>query len=112
MDCADPGRLASFWADLLDGEVAFTSDTFAAIRADRIWLAATRVDDYTPPTWPEAHTPKQMHLDLAVDDLVEAEQRATALGAVRTEEQPAPETYIVLLDPAGHPFCLSTQIPE
>lgn len=24
-----------------------------------------------------------MHLDLAVDDLVEAEQRATALGAVR-----------------------------
>ena len=26
--------------------------------------------------------------------------------------QPAPDRYIVLLDPAGHPFCLSTQIPD
>jgi len=26
--------------------------------------------------------------------------------------QPAPDRYLVLLDPAGHPFCLSTQIPE
>ena len=112
LDCADPGRLASFWADLLDGEVAFTSDAFAAVKTDRIWLAATRVDDYTPPTWPEARTPKQMHLDLAVDDLVEAEQQAIALGAVHAVEQPAPERYIVLIDPAGHPFCLSTQIPE
>ena len=58
LDCADPGRLASFWADLLGGEVAFTSDAFAAIKADRIWLAATRVEDYQPPTWPEAHMPK------------------------------------------------------
>jgi Glyoxalase-like domain len=112
LDCADPGRLASFWADLLGGEVAFTSDAFVAVKADRIWLAATRVEDYQPPTWPEAHMPKQMHLDLAVDDLAEAEQQATALGAVRAASQPAPERYIVLFDPAGHPFCLSTQIPE
>jgi len=33
-------------------------------------------------------------------------------GAVRPDFQPAPERYVVLLDPAGHPFCLSTQIPE
>ena len=63
--------------------MAFTSDAFVAVKADRIWLAATRVEDYQPPTWPEAHMPKQMHLDLAVDDLAEAEQQATALGAVR-----------------------------
>lgn len=112
LDCADPLPLATFWADLLGGEVAFTSDAFVAIKTDRIWLAATRVEDYTPPTWPEAQTPKQMHLDLAVENLKEAEEQATALGAVRATSQPAPERYIVLFDPAGHPFCLSTQIPE
>ena len=112
LDCADPGPLASFWADLLGGEVAFTSDAFVAVKTDRIWLAATRVEGYAPPTWPGTETPKQIHLDLAVDDLKEAELRAIALGAVRATSQPAPERYIVLFDPAGHPFCLSTQIPE
>jgi catechol 2,3-dioxygenase-like lactoylglutathione lyase family enzyme len=112
LDCADPEQLGAFWADLLDGEVAFSSDAFVAVKTDRVWLAATRVEDYVPPTWPGAESPKQMHLDLAVDDLEEAEHRATALGAVRAHSQPAPDRYIVLLDPAGHPFCLSTQIPE
>lgn len=112
LDCADPGPLASFWAGLLGGEVAFTSDAFVAVKTDRIWLTATRVESYAPPTWPGTQTPKQIHLDLAVDDLKEAEQRAVALGAVRATSQPAPERYVVLFDPAGHPFCLSTQIPE
>ena len=52
-----------------------------------------------------------MHLDLAVTDLEAAEAEAVRLGAVRTDEQPAPDRYRVMLDPAGHPFCLSTQIP-
>jgi hypothetical protein len=26
LDCADPGRLAQFWAELLGGEIAFQSD--------------------------------------------------------------------------------------
>jgi hypothetical protein len=53
-----------------------------------------------------------MHLDLAVDNLEEAVVDAVRLGAVRSDFQPAPERYVVLFDPAGHPFCLSTQIPE
>ena len=112
LDCSDPGPLGAFWADLLEGEVAFSSDDFVAVKTDRVWLAATRVGGYVPPTWPGVQAPKQMHLDLAVDDLADAEQRAIALGATRADSQPAPERYIVLLDPAGHPFCLSTQIPE
>ncbi len=112
LDCADPGPLSRFWADLLGGQVAFSNDDFAAVKADRMWLAATRVEQYVPPTWPEGPVPKQLHLDLAVDDLDEAEERAVSLGAVRAQTQPAPDRYVVLLDPAGHPFCLSTQIPE
>ncbi len=112
LDCADPGRLSTFWAELLDGQVAFSNDDFAAVKTDKVWIAATRVEGYVPPTWPEGSVPKQVHLDLAVDDLGRAEERAVSLGAVRAVEQPAPDRYLVFLDPAGHPFCLSTQIPE
>jgi hypothetical protein len=112
LDCASPAALATFWSEMLGGEIAFTSENFVAIKTDRLWLAAVRVEDYQAPTWPDGEFPKQMHLDLAVDDLDEAEAEAVRLGARRAADQPAPGRYRVLLDPAGHPFCLSTQIPE
>jgi hypothetical protein len=111
LDCADPAALGSFWAALLGGDVAFTSDDFVAVKADGMWLSAVRVPDHHPPEWPRG-TPKQIHLDLAVDDLDEAESEAVALGAIRAAEQPAPDRWRVFIDPAGHPFCLSTQIPD
>jgi hypothetical protein len=74
-------------------------------------LVAMHVENYVRPTWPEGPVPKQAHLDLDVDDLPQAEKRAIALGAVRAEFQPAPAHVLVLFDPAGHPFCLSTAFP-
>ena len=106
LDCADPSALADFWAALVGGEVAFRSDEFCAVKTDRGWLAAMKVDDYTPPTWPDPAVPKQMHLDLKVDDLDAAQAEAVSLGARMAAEQPAPDLWRVLLDPAGHPFCL------
>jgi hypothetical protein len=112
LDCAEPAALAEFWAALVGGEVAYSSDEFVAVKTDRGWLTAVRVPDYEPPSWPGGAMPKQIHLDLAVDDLDEAEAEAIRLGARRAAEQPGPDLWRVLLDPAGHPFCLSTQIPE
>jgi hypothetical protein len=113
LDCEDPSALGTFWAGLLDGEVAFRSDDFVAVRTDTVWLSAVRVPHHRPPDWPgEVGRPKQIHLDLAVDDLDGAEATAIAMGAVRATEQPAPDRWRVLFDPAGHPFCLSTQIPD
>jgi hypothetical protein len=112
LDCADPVTLARFWSKLLGGEVAFSSDHFVAVKTDQVWFAAVKIDDYEPPTWPDSDSPKQMHLDLAVDNLEEAVDDALRLGAQRSDFQPAPERYVVMFDPAGHPFCLSTQIPE
>lgn len=112
LDCSDPAQLAQFWSALLGGEIAFTSDHFVAVKTDRLWLSTVKIDDYRPPSWPDGVQPKQMHLDLAVDDLAGAEADALRLGAVRPDFQPAPDRYIVFLDPAGHPFCLTTQIPE
>jgi len=46
-----------------------------------------------------------MHLDLEVSDLEAAVTHAVQLGAMAAEHQPQ-DTVRVLLDPAGHPFCL------
>ena len=112
LDCADPVALGAFWAELLHGDVAFSSEEFVAVKTDRVWVTAVRVPDHQAPTWPGSGRPKQMHLDLVVDDLNQAETEALRLGAVRAADQPAPDRYVVLFDPAGHPFCLTTQIPE
>jgi hypothetical protein len=112
LDCSDPAALATFWAALLGGEIAFTSEDFCAVKTDRGWLATVRIPDYKPPTWPDPAVPKQIHLDLAVDDLEAAQAEAVRLGASLPQTQPGPDRWRVLLDPAGHPFCLSTQIPE
>jgi hypothetical protein len=110
LDCADPGPLSAFWAELLGGEIAFISENVVVVKLDQLLLTAYRVEDYLPPTWPQGPVPKQAHLDLDVDDLDQTEKRAVSLGAVRAQSQPDPESYRVFLDPAGHPFCLTTQM--
>jgi len=111
LDCSDPVALASFWANLVSGEIAYTSDDFVAVNVGGTWVSTVRVENYAPPKWPGGNPPQPMHLDLAVDDLDTSESFATQLGAVKTELQPQPERWRVMLDPAGHPFCLTTQIP-
>ena len=111
LDCADPGPLAAFWAAMLGGQVVFTTEQAAGVRAGALELAALRVPDHRPPTWPDPEVPAQVHLDLGVSELEAAVAEAERLGARPTAFQPAPDLRRVLLDPAGHPFCLTTQIP-
>jgi hypothetical protein len=111
LDCADPLALGEFWAAMLGGEIMFTSTMTVLIRTDWVWLSALRVSDYVAPTWPGGDVPKQIHLDLAVTELEAAVAEAERLGARTAPVQPAPDRWRVLLDPAGHPFCLTTQIP-
>ncbi len=111
LDCADPLALGEFWAAMLGGEIAFASPTTVGIRTDWVWLSALKITDYVAPTWPEGEVPKQIHLDLAVTDLEAAAAEAERLGARSAPNQPSPDRWRVLLDPAGHPFCLTTLIP-
>ncbi len=107
----DPA-LARFYARLLGAEVAYETDSFAAVKLDGVWLSMQRVERYRPPTWPDGPVPQQAHLDLAVADLDDAEGAALEAGAAKSEHQPTPERWRVMIDPAGHPFCLTTQIPD
>jgi hypothetical protein len=46
-----------------------------------------------------------IHLDIGVADLAAGVAWALQAGATLAEHQPQPDVR-VLLDPAGHPFCL------
>ncbi|MBF6061173.1 VOC family protein [Nocardia terpenica] len=111
LDCADEVELATFWAALLGGEIVYREETMAVVHAERGVLSMIRVPDYRPPTWPGGATPKHIHLDLVVADLDVGEREALRLGARRADVQPGPDRWRVLLDPAGHPFCLTAHIP-
>jgi predicted enzyme related to lactoylglutathione lyase len=105
IDCADPGDLAKFYAALLDWKIVDEDDWVEVRSDDGQCIAMQRVEGYNPPTWPSQHVPQQMHLDIDVDDLDDAEAAVIALGATKHEHQPGTE-FRVMLDPAGHPFCL------
>ena len=111
LDCAEPEPLAEFWAALLDGTIVLRTEQVVVVKTDTILLGAARVPDYAPPTWPGGATPKHMHLDLAVLDLDVAERKALELGARKADTQPRPDQWRVYFDPAGHPFCLTVNIP-
>lgn len=112
IDCADPAALAQFYRQVLDLEVLFESEQFVALKGAAVLLTFQQVADHQPPQWPEGGVPKQLHLELAASDLDAEEARILGLGATKAEVQPNPSGWRVLLDPAGHPFCITNMIPE
>jgi hypothetical protein len=106
VDCADPKALAAFYQQILDAEVLFEDETYTFIgHRGQVNIAFQRVDGYRAPSWPGAD--KQTHLDFRVDDVAQAEAQLIAIGATKPEFQPGEEAWTVLLDPAGHPFCIT-----
>ena len=109
LGCPDPRALARFYARLLDWPLDTDDPEWATLRPGdgRPGLSFQQETEHVPPTWPAAPGEQQMqlHLDVAVEDLAAAVAFAEAGGAVQAEFQPQDDVR-VLLDPAGHPFCL------
>ncbi|TWP33558.1 VOC family protein [Leekyejoonella antrihumi] len=114
IDCPDPDVLAPFYQRLLGLEEAFATPDRGVIALSGAGPLVTlmRVDDYTPPGWPNGPQRQQLHLDLAAADLDADVAASVALGATQAEHQPAPAQWRVMLDPVGHPFCLSAVRPD
>jgi hypothetical protein len=50
----------------------------------------------------------QAHLDFYVDAIAQAERELRQHGATTPEHQPhRDDGLLVMLDPAGHPFCIA-----
>ncbi len=111
MDCADAPAMAEFYGRLLGFEVTYRDWDFIAMSdpGGGAGLSFQEYRDYRPPVWPEKPDgqDKMIHLDISVDDLDAAVAHALACGA-RLAEYQGREDLRVMLDPAGHPFCLCT----
>lgn len=121
LGAADPRALADFYQRLLGWTVVADEAARPGYPEEDGWLMLRPPPDvpgllamsfqwepdYVPPAWPPvAGQPgMMMHLDVAVDDVEAAVAWAVEAGATLAEHQPQDHTQ-VLLDPAGHPFCI------
>jgi catechol 2,3-dioxygenase-like lactoylglutathione lyase family enzyme len=110
IDCSDAEEMAAFYGRLFGGEVS--------ARDGRGWIAMRdpgggvglniQADPaYRAPVWPEQPDgqDKMLHFEIEVDDLDAAVAFAVDAGARVADYQPQANVR-VMLDPAGHPFCL------
>jgi catechol 2,3-dioxygenase-like lactoylglutathione lyase family enzyme len=108
----DPRALGAFYARLLNWTVITNEPGWVMVRPPEgtgAGLSFQEETDYVRPVWPQRPGEQQMmvHLDIAVEDLHAGVAWAEELGAIQAEFQPQ-EHVRVMLDPAGHPFCLFT----
>lgn len=112
LGAVDAQALAAFYQLLLGWTVVDEEPGWVRLRhpsgeALPAGLSFQSEADYERPVWPASPGEQQMmaHLDIAVDDLEAAVLWAREAGAVLADFQPQ-EHVRVMLDPAGHPFCL------
>lgn len=110
LDTRDPRGLATFYQQLLGGELSEESG------ADDDWveldcgMAATKLafqlsPHHSPPTFPDEYGSQQFHLDVLVESLDTGEADVLRIGGRKVAGQDH-DHFRVFLDPAGHPFCL------
>jgi predicted enzyme related to lactoylglutathione lyase len=107
VDCADPAALAEFYGEVTGWKTTYEDDDFVYLGdGDAVQLGFQRIADYQGPGWPDPR--KHFHLELVVADIESAAKQMLAQGAAQPDFQPAAGDYLVLTDPEGHPFCVTT----
>jgi predicted enzyme related to lactoylglutathione lyase len=109
IEAPDAGALARFYSELLGWRIEHEEPGTAILAAPEgpIFVVFQHTTEFQAPVWPPVRGAQRpmMHFDFQVADLDSATAEAVALGATVADYQPQ-ENVRVLLDPAGHPFCL------
>ena len=109
LDTDDVETLTRFYAALRGWRIHHLDETDGSLDVGEgvAYLSVQLNEDYVRPVWPGRPGEQQMmlHLDFEVTDLDAEVERAVGLGAELPAHQPQ-DNVRVLLDPAGHPFCL------
>ena len=110
LDAPDARELAHFYERLLGWTIFKESDEWVDLAPSTeagYNLAFATEPKYVRPVWPTEDGQPQMslHLDIGVDDVEQAVAYAVSVGAEVADYQPQDDVR-VMLDPAGHPFCL------
>ncbi|WP_055557624.1 VOC family protein [Streptomyces sp. NBRC 110028] len=109
VDCPDPTALARFYQQVLGGELKGEGKDWVDLYLpDGDRLAFQEAPGHVAPSWPSPDGAQQLHLDLRVTDMAEAQERVLALGArpLDLDDDGGKRDFRVFADPAGHPFCL------
>ena len=105
----DARELARFYERLLGWPIAVDEGNWVMLRHpdSGTGLSFQSEPGHVAPVWPGQPGEQQMmiHLDIGVDNLDGGVAWAIEGGAVLADHQPQ-EDVRVMLDPAGHPFCL------
>ncbi len=116
LDSNHADELSAFYERLL-GWTRFPGEEFTTLcnieqKGFPTWITFQQVDDYVRPVWPATPEEQQQmaHLDFHVQDVDEAVQVALSCGVTMSETQ-CDDGWRVMLDPAGHPFCLLPPMP-
>ena len=115
LDAPDPRALALFYQRLLGWPIDTDEPDWVTLRpgGGMPGLSFQLEQRLAPPTWPAGPGDQQMqlHLDIEVDDLEAAVGVAIEAGGRLAGHQPQDDVRVVL-DPAGHPFCLWVRTAE
>jgi predicted enzyme related to lactoylglutathione lyase len=105
LDCADPERLAEFWAEALGYANLGSAGVYVALyprEGTGPKLLLQRVTE-------SKATKNRMHLDIEVPDIEVEADRLSGLGAQRVSDDTYSEhgsTWILMADPEGNEFCI------
>jgi hypothetical protein len=114
LDCADPWRLAWFWAGLLGGTPVQWYSGWVTLEPPP---HGQRLSFQRVPGRTSGGPASGVHFDVLVSDLDAAHEQVTAAGAAYAGEHFSPRPgpsgqqvrWRVYHDPDGHPFCLVTR---
>jgi predicted enzyme related to lactoylglutathione lyase len=105
LDCADPEKLAEFWAPALGYLNLGTAGAYVALYPNGTpgpKFLLQKVDE------PKA-VKNRMHFDIEAPDIQAEADRLVALGATIVSEAPCSEhgsTWLLMTDPEGNEFCV------
>ena len=109
IDCDDPDRLATFWAEVLGTEVGLVMD-------DGRYVFLKGTDSLPVLCFQRVPEPKvvknRIHLDVSVEDLAVATDRIVALGGSwldGSEQQLEGTTWRTMADPEGNEFDIAVE---
>jgi catechol 2,3-dioxygenase-like lactoylglutathione lyase family enzyme len=114
LDCSDAEATGDFYSRLLGWPISARDGSgWLQLRNPDggVGLNIQAEEGYVPPVWPEqpGQQAKMMHLEIFVDDLEAAVALVHRCGGREAHHQPIDRDRArlrIMLDPAGHPFCL------
>ncbi|MGW4326479.1 VOC family protein [Nocardia sp. NPDC004573] len=107
LDCPEPRKLARFYQELLGGDLLEEDDDnwVVLVETSGRRIAFQTAPQYKPPRFPDPEASQQVHFDVLVDDIEQAEPAAIALGATLVQAD-TDGAFRVYADLVGHTFCL------